>query len=645
MLLSAGLLSGPVAAGALSGHDAELYREAFRLVQGEHWGEAEALAAGAREALPGKVIRWLDLARPRGGHAFIEIAEFIRDNPGWPNQTGLMRQAEETMPPDLAAAQVVAWFDEHAPVSAIGTARYADALRARGEAGRAAALVRRFWIEGGFSTIEDEATFGARFGLLLRPEDHLARLDRLLWDHHTAAALRVLPLVDAAHRAAAEARIAFIDDRSDLEEILTRVPAALENDPGLAYERLHWRRKKDNTAGAIDGLEHPPAELVRPALWWSERNLVARRLLERGDAATAYRLVASHGLKEGQPLAEAEFLAGWLALTHLGKPEAAYGHFQRMLAAVSSPMSRSRGAYWSARAAEADGKAELAGEWYAKAATAPTMFYGQLSLAALGKEGPLALPPEPSVPAAEAAGFERRELVRVARELAEIDPVLNTDRIGLFLRRMIRDATTPAEWELLARMATELHQPEEAIFAAKQAFQGGVTLIATGYPAPVLAQNGGIETGLALALIRQESSFNTWTISGAGARGLMQLMPGTARQVAGKLGLPADDARLTRDPDYNIRLGTTYMRGLIDRYGGSYLLAIAAYNAGTSRVDEWLSKLGDPRGRAIDPLDWMESIPFNETRNYVQRVLEALQVYRQRLGAGGNSLKRDLIRG
>ena len=632
-------------AGELSGHDAELYREAFRLVQGEHWGEAEALVSGAGDALPGKVIRWLDLARPRSGHSFSEIAGFIGDNPGWPNQVGLLRQAEETMPPDMGSAQVVAWFDEHPPVSAIGAARYADALRARGEAGKAASLVRRYWVEGGFTTIEDEAAFAARFGLLLRPEDHLARIDRLLWDHHTAAAQRLLPLVDAAHQAVAGARIAFIDDRSDLEEALARVPAALENDPGLAYEKLRWRRKKDNIAGAVDLLQQPPATLGRPALWWSERNLVARRLLERGDAATAYRLVAAHGLTEGQPLAEAEFLAGWLALRHLGQAERAYDHFQRMLAAVSSPMSRSRGAYWSARAAEAEGNSDLAKEWYAKAAAAPTMFYGQLSLAALGKEGPLALPSEPPVPAAEAADFDGRELVQVARELAEIDPVINTDRIGVFLRRMIRDATTPAEWVLLARLATELRQPEEAIFAAKQAFQSGVVLIATGYPAPPLAHNGGIEAGLALALIRQESSFNTWTISGPGARGLMQLMPGTARQVAAKLGLPADDARLTRDPDYNIRLGTTYMRGLIERYGGSYLLAIAAYNAGTSRVDEWLGKYGDPRGRTIDPLDWMESIPFNETRNYVQRVLEALQVYRQRLGAGGNGLRRDLIRG
>ncbi len=638
------LWAGPVLAGDLSENDLDLYRAAFRYAQQENWSEAVSRGAEPRERLPGKVIRWMDLARPKSGNAFSDIAAFIRANPAWPNQTGLLRQAEETMPAEMAASEVVAWFEAHAPVSALGVGRYADALTARGEASRASALVRRFWVEANFTTAEDEIAFRRRFAAVLLPRDHLARLDRALWERHTPAAQRLLGLVDDAHRALAEARLAFANDEPGLEGALRRVPDEFQNEPGLAYERLRWRRHKENDAGALDILNHPPAELGRPALWWAERNAIARRLLEKRNAPAAYRLVVGHGLSEGQPLAEAEFLAGWLALRHLRQPSEALAHFQRMYGAVTAPMSRARGAYWCGRAAEAEGEGEEAREWYGKAAAFPTMFYGQLAAAALGSER-LALPAEPPVSQDEAARFERRELVRVARFLHEIDPHDNADRVGLFLRRMIRDASSPADYAQLGRLATELRQPEEAIFAAKQAFQTGVVLIGSGYPMVSLHRNGGVEAGLALSLIRQESTFNTNIVSSAGARGLMQLMPATARLVARKLKIRPDDDRLTEDPDYNILLGTTFIREMIDSYGGSYLLAVAAYNAGSGRVDGWLAKFGDPRAPGADPLDWMESIPIAETRNYVQRVLEALQVYRARLGqGGGHSLRQDIAR-
>ena len=635
---------GPAAARELSDNDLDLYRAAFRYAQQEHWSEAVERAAEPRERLPGKVIRWMDLARPRSGNSFQDIAAFIRANPTWPNQTGLLRQAEETMPAELPAAEAVAWFEAHAPVSALGVGRYADALAARGQEGKAAALVRRFWADANFVTAEDEVAFRRRFAAMLQPKDHLARLDRVLWEHHTPAAQRLLPLVDDAHRALAEARLALADDEPGLEGALRRVPAEFQNEPGLAYERLRWRRHKENDAGALDILSHPPAELGRPALWWAERNAIVRRLLEKHNASAAYRLVLAHGLSEGQPLAEAEFLAGWLALRHLHQAGEALAHFQRMYGAVSSPMSRSRGAYWCGRAAEAQGDRKQAQDWYAKAAAFPTMFYGQLAASALGGERSLALPAEPAVSKDEAARFERRELVRVARILHEIDPHDNADRVGLFLRRMIRDASTPADFVQLGRLAAELHQHDEAIFAAKQAFQSGVVLIGPGYPMLPLRHGGGVESGLVLALIRQESTFNTNIVSSAGARGLMQLMPATARMVARKLHLRPDDDRLTEDPDYNIQLGTTFIHDMIDSYGGSYLLAVAAYNAGSGRVDGWLAKQGDPRRPGVDPLDWMESIPIAETRNYVQRVLEALQVYRARLGQSGHTLKQDLAR-
>ncbi len=641
-----GVLFTPITAGIakdLSDQDLALYRAAFHYAQHDEWGEAVAYAAKPRERLLAKVIRWMELARPKSGHSFSEIIAFIGANPTWPNQTGLLRQAEETMPAEMPASAVARWFEAHGPVSALGVGRYADALVALGSRAKAAALVRRFWIEANFVTDGDEIAFRHRFAALLEPADHLARLDRVLWEHQSGAARRMFSLVDGDHRALAVARIALADDESDVEGALRQVPAALLNDAGLSYERLHWRRVKANYVGALELLNHPPAELGRPALWWVERNFLARHLFEQHNAEAAYSQVIAHGFREGQPLAEAEFFAGWLALRHLHQPDEALAHFQRMFDAVTMPMSRARAAYWCGRAADAIGEPGEAQEWYGKAAAFPTMFYGQLASAALRPAHPLVIPVEPAVSAEEAARFSRRGLVQVVRLLHEIDPHDSADRVGLFLRRMVRDAVSPADWVLLGRLALDVHQPDEAIYVAKQAIQRGVVLTGSGYPMLSFRQSGAVEKGLALSLIRQESTFNNRIVSSAGARGLMQLMPNTATRLAHKLKLRTmpTDARLSDDNDLNILLGTNEIKELIDSYRSSYVLALAGYNAGSGRVDDWLDEFGDPR-QGVDPIDWIESIPFAETRNYVQRGLEALQVYRARLGQKGPNLIQDL---
>ncbi len=645
-LLAVALLAGPgvVSARDLSDADLALYRDAFRYAQRDQWGDAVATAAKARERLPARIIRWMDLARPKSGHSFSEIAAFIRANPGWPNKTGLARQAEETMPASQPPAEVVAWFEAHAPVSARGVERYAEALSSLGEAEQAASVVKRFWVDANFSTAEDEIAFRRHFVGLLQPADHLARLDRVLWDHQPLAAQRLLPLVDERQRLLAMARLALADDESGLDETLRRVPAELANHPGLLYERLHWRRVKENYAGALEILNHSPADLGRPALWWTERNFFVRLLLKQRNAAAAYMLVTGHGLTQGQPLAEAEFLAGWLALRHMRLPAEALVHFQRLTGTVTAPMSRARGAYWCGRAAEALGDHQQAQDWYRKAAGYPTMFYGQVATLALGGDVLRAIPAEPAPSADGAQRFARRDLVQAARLLHEIDRADSAGRVGLFLRRMAKDTTDPADWPLLGRLAIELNRPDEAIFIAKQAFQAGVVLSSSGYPEISLRSNVGIERALALSLIRQESTFNNKIVSSAGARGLMQLMPNTSKRLAHKLKLrrPPTDARLSEDNDYNILIGTAEIQELIDSYRGSYILAIAGYNAGSGRIDDWLGIYGDPRNPGVDAIDWIESIPFAETRNYVQRILEATQVYRARFGTAKRTLKQDL---
>ncbi len=644
LIMFGGLAGTPALAGDLSNADLALYHSAFRAVSDERFDVAVELAEKARDRIGVKIIQWLELSRPRSGRSHAEIAAFLDANPTWPNRKSLLRQAEDTLPPDRPATEVAAWFRLHPPVSAFGAGRYADALLAMGQATAAADLVRRFWVDTDFANDVDEIGFRRHFGSILGPADHVARLDRVLWDHAVPAARRLLPLVDAGHRAVAEARIALSEEDSGVEGALRNVPDSLQNESGLAYERLHWRRKKENYRGAMEILDHPPAELGRPAAWWTERNYLARQLLLDHDASGAYRLAAAHGLSEGQPLAEAEFLAGWLALRHLKRPAEALGHFRRLYAVVTAPMSKARGAYWCGRAADALGDRPEAEGWYSKAAAFPTLFYGQLATAALGSGHRLTIPAEPAVSRDDAVRFARRGMVQAVRLLHEVDPTDKTDLVGVFLRTLAKDVSGPAEWTLLARLALEVRRPDEAIAISKHALQAGVTLPVSGYPTIRLRRTGGVEAALTFSIIRQESTFNHRIVSTAGARGLMQMMPNTAARLWRKLGFTGrlTDARLNDDDDSNVLLGTAEIGELMRSYRESYLLAIAAYNAGSGNLDEWLRTIGDPRTAGVDPVDWIESIPFAETRNYVQRVLEALQVYRSRSGSGRRSLGEDI---
>ncbi|MFZ4699773.1 MAG: hypothetical protein ACOYMG_06945, partial [Candidatus Methylumidiphilus sp.] len=340
LLALAVIAPAPTAAGGLSQHDLDLYRAAFRHAGNEQWEDAVRIAAEPEDRLPAKVIRWLDLARPRSGNSFSAITDFIRANPRWPNQNGLLRQAESTMPTDMADALVLAWFEDHPPVSAAGVTRHAEALSHGGQAGKAAELVRRFWVDANFTESDDELEFRRRFASVLRQKDHLARLDRVLWDHHTSAARRLLALVDEGHQKVALARLALSDDESGIDGALAAVPDSLRADPGLLYERLRWRRRKDSDPGALEILMSPPSELGRPALWWTERAILVRRLLAKRDFADAYRLASLHGQTSGPTQGEAEFLAGWLALRFLAKPAAAMDHFQRLYKGASTTMTK-----------------------------------------------------------------------------------------------------------------------------------------------------------------------------------------------------------------------------------------------------------------------------------------------------------------
>ncbi len=639
-LIAGAFLVRVAAAHTLAPADLVAIRSALAEAQGGDWNRAYADAAAIEDPLPLKMLRWMDYARPGTAGRFPDIAEFIEKNPDWPGQKGLRKHAEEALAgeSDAVAAE---WLKRYPPISATGRVREAEIALNAGDIGGSTEALRATWIAADFGPV-DEKNFLALHGAAIRPEDHAKRVDRLLWDGQSEAAHRILTLLPPDYRALAEARLALAAQASSADALVARVPGRLRSDPGLIFEQLRSRRRKDMTDAAVQILLAQRNDRVRPAAWWAERQTIARRVLAGGNAELAYRIVEQRGLIEGNAFSEAQFLLGYIALRYMKQPALAFEHFSRILIQVNTPFAKARAGYWGGRAAEAQSKPELAAKWYAAGADHMATFYGQLAAHQLGRDAPPRPAPEPVPDAAELDRFNNNELVRAARVFFELG---DRDHSKIFLLHMADNAKTPTMFAMLADLAESSGRIDLAIAVAKRAIEAGTPLMIHGYPVTEIPSGGTAERSLLFAITRQESAFERDAVSRVGARGLMQLMPATASFIANKMQLPFSADRLTADGIYNVLLGRTYLETLIDDFGGSYALAIAAYNAGPTRVRQWLRDYGDPRGGNIDMVDWIEMIPINETRNYVQRVLENLQIYRGQIGRDSAfSLASDLAR-
>ena len=618
--------------------------QVFAAIEAARWKTAYALAARANDKVFAKLVAWIDYTQLGSRARFADIAAFMEQNPDWPDPHVLQRNAEEALADSIPAATVIDWFSRRRPLTVRGRMRLAQALLDSGETERARTLLRETWVESNFARLR-ERYFLKRYRKFLRKADHAGRLDRLLWAGRTWEARRMLRRVDAGQRALAVARIRLRRFQGGVDWAIRQVPAALTENLGLIYERLRWRRRKGRDADARALLNSLPPALTRPPeIWWRERAVIARRALRGGEISVAYALVSAHRQTRGKNFAEAEWLAGWISLRFLDDAGAALKHFSALHANVRYPISLARGAYWAGRAAEAMGNGLLAQQWYAKAATHVTTFYGQLAASRLKDRAPAAIPKEPAPDAVTAQAFAERELVKATRLLGASPNPKHMRRFILYLNKK---AQTPEEHKLIVELAKSLNRPDLAVATAKRSLRSGVFLLSGAYPLTYLPTNrNGIEAELLLSLLRQESAFEVGAVSYAGARGLMQLMPATARRVARRLRLRYSKHRLLTDPEFNLAIGTAFLNGLINGYRGSYVLALAAYNAGPSRVKKWIRNNGDPRDSEIDVIDWIEMIPFGETRDYVQRVLENVQMYRLRTGKSnpGFDLETDLNR-
>ena len=628
--LSVGLLAAP-AAPALPQPSAG--RIALAHAQAGRWGDAEATAQGAHPLIR-KLVLWMRLQSRDSGAPAAEIAAFALANPEWPAQDALARRTEEALASDPSDALALQWFAARAPRTLEGYQRLAEALSRAGEEAKAVEVLRLGWAEAPGDALAEPGFLG-RYGGHLGPDQHWRRFDRLSLAREPGSAARTLPYLDPSRQGIAAARLDYAADRADADTQARA--AAARGDAGLAFERARWLRRRERDAEAAAAWEVAPRPSAQAArVFWSERQVLARKMLRLGDARAAYAVAAGHGIGEpGEARGEAEFLAGFLALRRLGDAALAEKHFARVGEGSRSAITRARSLYWLGVAAAAQSKASRANERFAAAATFPVAFYGQLASLALGEDRAALAVRINGVAAAHPAA---RQPEVAASEIAAMPAALfeigEGRRARVFFLRMEELAADPAEKAWVVRHAARTGTADHAVWVARRAGVAGVMMPFEGWPAPYglypLGAAAEPEPGLVNAVTRQESNFDPEAISSANARGLMQLLPATAEAVAKRLGLRHRTPMLLADPLHNMRLGAGYLEQMLGRFGGALPLAVAAYNAGPARVEEWLGTMGDPRGGDVTMLDWMEMIPFTETRNYVQRVIENMPVYRAR---------------
>ncbi|MCI5060281.1 MAG: transglycosylase SLT domain-containing protein [Alphaproteobacteria bacterium] len=609
--------------------------EALRLADRGNWQAAHAKARGLASSHAKSLIQWLAISGGEGGSSFSQVTAFIKAHSDWPFQGKLKLQAEKVLTDNEPDLQVIEWFRRFPPLTGAGMTRYAKALKGRGQDKELRRVLNEWW-QNSDLTREQQKAFFAEYGTLLNRSSHLKRLEHLLERKSYANALAIARLLEQGGRQGAgyvvlvQAHQALTQDLGNVDAKVEAVPVSLKNHASLLLARIQWRRKKDLNAGAIALLRKAPQvrDMKSPKAWWTERHILARRLMEEKKYEQAYKLVAAHRQKEGFPMAQAQWMSGWLALRFVNKPWRAFEHFEKLYKNVKSPISRSRGAYWSGRASEALGHSDVARQWYSVAAQYNQTYYGQLAVEKLGR--PHQIYPSTTYPVSMNAqqGFANSGLVKAAYWLHKAGMDKEAD---IFLLRLLSASETVEEVKLLADLSNALKRRAVTIKAANKAMNDfGLNLVSYLYPTIPSSYGGSqyVERSLVHGVIRQESRFDENVVSPAGARGLMQLMPATAKEVARKKGLSHQTSWLTSRPSHNIRLGSSYMKKLLDRFDGHYALAVAAYNAGPNRVARWLGEFGDPRSNEVDLIDWVESLPIYETRNYVQRVLEATYVYR-----------------
>jgi soluble lytic murein transglycosylase len=649
-----GVVLKPLEDYTVSTGDGERLRDAFKALVAGDEDKANLLANAMDDPIAKKLVQWYRLRRGNGKPA--EYRAFLDANPSWADRNTLLQQLEEALFTEGGSStEIRSYFAKRAPSTGVGLAALASAELAEGHRDEARRLAARAWREKTLPA-SLEIGFLGRFGPLLTAADHKWRLDELLLDDirwggeksaRAALVRRVIPLLSPAEQKKAQARLAvFLGSKGALKGIES-LPAEKTPDWGLVFQRIQALRRAGKTQEATKLLLGAPTEealIVSPDAWWTERRANAYDALKAGKPKLAYELVREAGPLTVNPLKDQCFMAGWLALRYLKDPKTAEVHFKAMRKAADGPLSRAKASYWLGRTAEAVGDKAAAERYYREALQDPDTFHGLL---ARQKLEPGRLPITTSPPKAPTeeqvahfVGLDAAKAVVIAKKAK-----LDVSVMRSFITQLRYTLPSEAEAAMVAHLAESVGDTQSAVRTAKTAIARGQNLYTYAYPVHPFPAYKPLrkppETAMLLGLARQETEFNTLIVSGAGAKGLLQVMTMTAKHVCRDYKIKCDIGRLLTDPSYNAMLASAYVADRMDEFSGSYVLTIAGYNAGPGRARQWIREFGDPRDPKVDPIDWIERIPIQETREYVPKVLANIQIYRARLGEEQPALRLE----
>ncbi|TMJ53962.1 MAG: lytic transglycosylase domain-containing protein [Alphaproteobacteria bacterium] len=634
------------ATSSTSKADTDAIENVIELIRQHKPDDATQIEATISDPVARKLAEWIILRSDNNNASVERYRAFISANPSWPSQTFLRRRLEAALWDDHREDAVVwSWFESESPLSAKGRFALARAMLARGDRTNAERLVREAWRNDAMSEDTENAALEL-FGALLTAGDQKARMDLLLYGSEHEAALRAAKRLGAGYVALAKARIAAYKKAPNTRALLDAVPHELHSDAGYIFSKIQLLRREEKfaeAAGLMLSAPRDPARLYNLDEWWIERRLLARKMIDSGEHRTAYLIARDAALPTRDIYkTEQEFTAGWIALRFLADPALAAQHFARIGVGSVNPTTLARAGYWQGRAAEAAGRSQEARAAYAAAAEQSTSYYGQLARAKLGMPQ-LELN---DAPTARVRGVERLEIVRAVQLLFDLDE----RDIAIPIFADMGENGDPDALVGLGEVASRYGYARGMLLVGKAALNRGLPFDFYAYPVtgipPFRAIGPEVEKSVIFSIARQESAFNPADVSAAQAYGLMQVTPDAGRYVCKRAGVGFDLARMKTDVVYNVALGAAELGGLLEDYRGSYIMTFAAYNAGRGSVKKWIDRYGDPRDPKVDAVDWVELIPFAETRNYVQRIMENLQVYRARFGGGTRlQIEADLHRG
>jgi len=612
--------------------DFSLAKKAITEMKKGKWPSALNTAQKARDKSIHNFIQWRHLLTKGNLASYYDYRTFIDKNENYPRIGRVKYLAEHKLSTDkISPKKIIDWYQSSSPLSGFGKMILGESYILTGNIDKGTNLIKDGWVTAEL-TKSELRFYRKKFKKYLGSNDYIKRADYLAWNNKYWDLKRMLRYLPNDYELLYNARQLLMSKSYGVDKAISKVPEKFKNDSGLNYDRLKWRRKRGRVDSSVEILlkiENTKDYLVRPDKWWTEREIISRSLIYKKKYELAYKISSDHGMTEGPEFAAAEWMSGWIALSFLDNPLLAKDHFENFYKNVGYPISVARGAYWLGKTYEKMGYNELSVKWFREASNYLTTYYGQLAFMELDSNASFELSKDLEVKKEYRDYFFKKEIVKVIYLLDELDEDKYAKHM---LRFLANDDVNNGSEVLAAELATKIERFDFAIQISKLASYEKRFHNKFNYPiisTPKYINGRKIpENAFILSIIRQESEFDLSANSHAGAKGLMQLMPYTAKLVAKQAKLPYSRSRLTTDPEYNINLGSHYIAGLILEYDGAYPFAVAAYNAGPKRVRYWKKLNKDPQKNQIDYINWIELIKFKETRNYVQRVLENYNVYR-----------------